>query len=146
MKAKKPQSGWAAMNRWRKIAAIGGAVGAVVSAMAAGANATKMAEPYWVATRGFVSDEMKLINDRTLRVIDRLETRQINTQLYIASTQRKLIENEIASKEALLKQNPTMQWEARSIIEEQIRNLNRDLELAKQTADGLSKEILTRRN
>lgn len=136
------------MNRWpqfpSRIVVMAGAVGAVASAFIASTNAAKLSQSYWPATRGHVAEEIQRANDKTLKVIDRIESRQINTQLYIANMQRKNLENEIASKEALLKQSPQMQWEAKAIVEEQIRNLNRELELTKKTAEGLARESVSR--
>ncbi len=131
--------------RLRKTAVVAGAVGTVISAVVAGANASRLAEPYWIAPRGFVADEVRTTTDKTNQLISKLESRQIQTQLYIARSQRQQIENEIASKQVLARQNEGMPREVSAAIQEQIRTLYRDLEVTRAAIENLSREAATRR-
>lgn len=97
-------------------------------------NQAQIAEPHWLATRSFVRDYISSTQKN-------LETRQIKTQLYLATTERSRLENEIANKQLLITQNPTMPETVKQIILEQIRTLNISLENNKLTTDDLRREI-----
>lgn len=118
------------MPQIRKWAALSGLVGTVATAFLAVLNATKAGEPYWFATRGYVAAEIKTSVDTTNAAVKNMELRQINTLMAIAQSNRARIENEIANKEVLIKQNLNMPIEVRSAIEEQTRGLRRELEAA----------------
>lgn len=102
------------------------------------ANQTELAEPRWPATRGFVRELMAQANNK-------LESRQIQTQIYLATSERSRLENELANKKVLLDQNPSMPQGVRDSINEQIRQLMRDLETTKQSLDDLRRDQSGRR-
>jgi len=107
------------------VAMVGGALGI--------ANQADIAEPHWIATRSFVRDMVAQANSK-------IESRQLQTQIYLARSERSRLENELANKQVLLTQNPTMPQEVRRAIEDQIRTLNRDLEAAKSALEDLRRE------
>lgn len=119
-------------------------MGIVTALIAAGgavmgfANQAEVQEPHWLATRSYVRDT---ITSSTAKI----ESRQLQIQLYLARTERSRIENELANKQVLLTQNPNMPAEVRRAIEEQIRALTRDLEAAKSSYDDLRREQAGRR-
>jgi hypothetical protein len=112
------------------IAIIGGSFGV--------ANQAELAEPHWVATRSYVRELLAQANGK-------LESRQIQTQIYLANSERSRIENELANKKVLLEQNQTMPQGVRDAINEQIRQLLRDLENTKQSLDDLRRDQNGRR-
>ena len=112
------------------IAVIGGSFGV--------ANQAELAEPHWVATRSYVRELMAQANGK-------LEARQIQTQIYLANSERSRLENELANKKVLLDQNTTMPQGIRDSINEQIRQLLRDLENTKQSLDDLRRDQTGRR-
>ncbi len=140
MPPKKPRSRWDQLPWVRKSAVVAGFVGTVASAVVAGANAARIGEPYWIATRGLVREEIQASNDKTTQAIDSVAAKQLKMQLFIARDQRQRLENEIASKNILIQQNPNTSREVQSAIEEQLRTLSRDLESVKREIDALSSE------
>ena len=131
---------WAAASTLKRFVWIAGAIGTIATAAIAVANAARLAEPYWIATRGFVVDEIADARFKVSSEVTRLEQRQIETQLSIAKSARRNIQNEIANKQLIIQQNPSMPATVRSLIDEQIRNLLDDLDSTKDTIEGLNKE------
>jgi hypothetical protein len=123
---------------WAKKAASIGAMVAVLTGAMGFVNQAEVAEPHWVATRSFVRDG---ITQATFK----LEQRQIVTQIYLANSERSRIENELANKQVLLDQNPTMPQGIRDTINEQIRTLKRTLEFTTGQIDDLRREQSGRR-
>ena len=97
------------------------------------ANQAQVQEPYWIATRSYVRDTVGASTTK-------IERRQLQIQVYLAKTERSRIENELANKQVLLTQNPSMPYSVRSAIEEQIRALSTDLEAAKNSYEELRRE------
>jgi len=93
-------------------------------------NQADIAEPHWVATRQFVRDQVVQASTPLLK-------KQVETQLFLAKSERSRIENEIANKMVLLSQNPTMPQPVKDAINEQVRSLNSDLETTKATISDL---------
>ena len=109
---------------------IGGSIGIM--------NQLAIAEPLWFATRSFVRGEIAFA---TMKV----EARQIATQVYLANSEYSRIQNELANKQVLLDQNPTMPQAIKDSIQEQIRLLQRNLESTKNQLDDLRREQAGRR-
>jgi hypothetical protein len=101
-------------------------------------NQLAIAEPYWPATRSFVEEKI-------IKATSKLETRQIATQIYLANSEYARIQNELANKQVLLEQNPTMPQGVRDSIQEQIRALQRTLEATRNQLDDLRREQSGRR-
>ncbi|HEY6021660.1 MAG TPA: hypothetical protein VIY48_17860 [Candidatus Paceibacterota bacterium] len=114
---------------------------AVVAGSLTIANQAQIAEPHWLATRSFVRDYLTTAQQGLTAQQNRVESRQITTQMYIAKSDRNRIENEIANKQVLLTQNPNMPDPVKYAIQEQIRSLNVDLESAKSTYEDLKNEL-----
>lgn len=129
----------------RRGALVVGLIGGVGTAIVAVANASKVAEPYWIATRGFVADEIRLASDQHREAVDKMMRRQIRTQLSISSANRQRIEADIAGKDLILKQQTALPQEVRNIIEEQLRALKRDLNDSDRELGQLRGELASQR-
>lgn len=105
----------------------------LIGALLGIANQINAGEPYWIASREFVRSSIA-------QATTQLEVRQIQTQIYLANSERSRIENEIANKQVLLDQNKDMPQPVRELIQEQIRALVRNLETTKSTLDDLKRE------
>ena len=105
----------------KRITAVSLMLSTSIAAGIAIANVTETAEPYWLSTRGFVRDEIKM---KVVSDIRSTVTRQISTQIKIDKLEKRLIEDKIADKELLLQQqiNPPPQF--RAAVQEQIRGYN----------------------
>jgi len=110
----------------------------LVAALLGVANQINAGEPYWIASRDFVRSSIA-------QATTQLESRQIQTQIYLANSERSRIENEIANKQVLLDQNKEMPQAVRELIQEQIRALMRALEASKATLEDLKREAAAAR-
>ena len=107
----------------KKLGVLAVILGIIVSALTI-MNQADIAEPHWLATRSFVRVQVQ-------QAATPIERGQIQTQLFLAKSERKRIENELANKQVIVSQNPDMPQYARDIIAEQTRSLTIDLENTK---------------
>jgi pyocin large subunit-like protein len=125
----------------KRIAVLATSFTATLGAVVAMANALNVAEPYWIATRGFVKDQIQRTGDQMASV----HGRQIDTQIRIDRNERARVLDKIADRELLLQQNPDMPAQARAAIDEQIRNWRDDIRELDYSLDQLHRSRAGRR-
>lgn len=125
------------MSLAQKVTLAGAAVTILVGSITI-LNQLAIAEPYWLVQRYYVEE-------RIVAVTSKIEARQIATQIYLANSEHKRIQNELANKQVLLDQNRMMPQGVRDSIQEQIRSLHRELEETKNQLGDLRKEQSGRR-
>lgn len=128
---------FAKMSLVQKISLVGAAVTIAVGATGI-LNQLAIAEPYWFAQRYYVEEKISLATSK-------IESRLLATQIYLANSEYARIQNELANKQVLFEQNPTMPQGVRDSIQEQVRSLQRSLEATKNQLDDLRREQSGRR-
>ena len=103
-------------------------------------NATSAAEPYWLAHREFVREQITKTSTRMAQDLGKVELRQISTQLQMAKTSRRDIQSKIEDKQLLVQQNPTLPSGVRDTINEQVKSLKEEYEEISETISNLQRE------
>jgi hypothetical protein len=116
-----------------------GVVGAFFTALIAVANAGRVFEPYWIATRGHVHERVAAatseIAGQVAAVNDRLDQQTLDGKRF----ERARVQDKIADRDLLLRQEPNMNANARVAIEEQLR-------VYRETVEALTRDILRLEN
>lgn len=115
-----------------------GAVIAAFSSFLVLMNQLEAGEPYWVATRGFVSEKVEMAQAS-------LAKRVIDTQITIERAERRRIETQMRDREILLQQNSTAPDGLRRVILDQISELKQQFSDTSGRIDALERERSSRR-
>lgn len=111
-----------------RVAAVAGAIAAVVTATTLVFNALGVAEPYWLATRGYMRDHVQQELKEQKVTLAGAETRQIGIEIRIEDAERRRIRAKIADLELELKKNPNAPESLRRAIEDQINEQKLELQ------------------
>ena len=130
---------------FKRVMILVGAVAAFITASVTILNATKSAEPFWIAHRAFVREAVSSVSLKMAGDVHKVESRQISTQVQMAKSARRDIQSKIEDKQLLLKQNPDTPSSIRSAIDEQIRSLKEEYEDLSATIGDLVREQSQRR-
>lgn len=124
----------------RKTTAVLGLVAGAVASLMVILNATSSAEPYWLAHREFVREQISKTSLKITADVSKVESRQISTQLQMAKTSRRDIQSKIEDKQLLLQQNPVLPQGVRDTINDQLRSLKEEYEDISSTITNLQRE------
>ncbi len=130
---------------FRKMAVLLGIIAGVLTAIMTILNVTSSAEPYWLAHREFVREQITRASLKMANDVGKVESRQISTQLQMAKATRRDIQGKIEDKQILLTQNATLPQAVRDAINDQIRSLKEEYEDISSTISDLTREQSGRR-
>jgi hypothetical protein len=126
---------------YKRVTVVAGAVSALVGALLAVANAAGVAEPLWIATRGFTRDTVEAAVQRSIgemrRGLSEAQARQIGIEIRIVAAERRRLQDRIADLALELQKNPAAPETLRRAIDEQIRDMREDL----QDSDEAMREL-----
>lgn len=111
---------WVGPPTPKRVAAVAAAIIGVLTAITLISNALGVAEPYWLATRGYMRDHVQQELREQKVTLAGAETRQIGIEIRIEESERRRIRAKIADLELELKKNPNAPEGLRRAIEEQI--------------------------
>lgn len=151
-----PQAWWQGTTQFKRISAITGALIGILTALTMMANAMKVAEPHWVATRGFVRENISDIKDR---IAAEIKSGDITQNMQLTSLHHRLIESElsrardkrfeigerIANYQFMLNQNAAAPPDLRDAISRQVSTLMDERVSTSQRIDALERELSGRR-
>lgn len=126
-----PPAWFASLPFYKRLTVIATAITAVLGALMAISNAMGLAEPYWVATRGFVAEKIEAAVQvgigETRKQLGEAKHRQIGIEIRIETGEKRRLQGRIADLELELRRNPEAPESLRRLIEEQIRQHRDDL-------------------
>lgn len=112
-------------------------VSVATAAILGGANVAQLGEPYWVATRGFVSYKLQEATAETKATLKDATTRSITIEIRIEDGARRQIKNKIGELELELEKNPNTPESLRRLIQQQIDQHKEDLGSKEETIRNL---------
>lgn len=128
---------WAGASIGRRVSMIAGAVGATFAAMISVMNFTETAEPHWLATRSFVRESVRDAQKVQAVQFEKLNESQRRTEIFLAQSEQRRIENAINEKQNLLRDNSAAAPALRDAVSSQVQELQTDLARVKSLAERL---------
>ena len=129
----------------KRIGWIAGAITALIVLATTAANTLQMGERHFLATRGFVRDNVTETRSEIKTQLIALNRRLIESQLSLARDEKKRITERIASYQFMLSQNVTAPAEMRDNIRRQIEDLTSERADVAARIETLEAELSGRR-
>lgn len=112
----------------KRVIAVSGAIAGVVAAIMAITNFLGVAEPYWLATRGFMREHVDQVVKKQDTTLRQAQNRSIGIEIRIEEGERRRIRGRISDLELELQKNPTAADSLRRLIQEQIVEQKQELD------------------